>query len=216
MWKIINLFLIASASTACFATVNTGVLSLDIEQSDVAVTAPVPTEKRIDNIDVYKLTPSAYLLYRGQMMSQFLYLKYSSDANFQLLMPYISKAAVINGIDAELIAAVITVESSCIHNAVSKVGAKGLMQLMPNTAKELDVKDPFDPEQNIIAGSKYLTLLLKEFDSPQLALAAYNAGAGKVKKYHGIPPYNETRNFVKKVMDRYLSFKKHGIGKVAK
>lgn len=216
MWKIINLFLVASASTACFATVNTGVLSLDIEQSDVAVTAPVPTEKRIDNIDVYKLTPSAYLLYRGQMMSKFLYLKFNDNLDLKLLMPYINKAASINSIDAELIAAVITVESSCVRNAVSKAGAKGLMQLMPDTAKELDVKDPFDPEQNIIAGSKYLSTLLKEFDSPKLALAAYNAGPGTVKKYQSIPPYNETRNFVKKVLDRYLSFKKHGIGKVIK
>ncbi|MGN0915540.1 MAG: lytic transglycosylase domain-containing protein [Succinivibrio sp.] len=214
MWKTVNLLLAASAATGCFAAVNTGVMTLEVEQSEVLVTNQIPTENRIDSIDVYKLAPSSYLLYKGQMMSQFLYLKYSDNKGLRLLLPFISKAASKNGVEAELIAAVITVESSCIHNAVSKSGAKGLMQLMPDTAKELEVKDPFDPEQNILAGSKYLGRLLREFDTLQLALAAYNAGPAVVKRYQGIPPYTETKNFVKRVMDRYLTFREQGIAKV--
>ncbi|MDP4104464.1 MAG: lytic transglycosylase domain-containing protein [Bacillota bacterium] len=116
----------------------------------------------------------------------------------------INQAAQQNSIPAKLIKAVIQQESSFNTNAVSKTGAAGLMQLMPGTAKSLGVSDVFDPGQNVLAGSKYLKQLLDKYDGKiELALAAYNAGPANVDKYGGIPPFEETTNYVRKVSDLY-------------
>ena len=105
-------------------------------------------------------------------------------------------------IDNSLIRAIIKVESDFNPKAVSPAGAQGLMQLMPNTANLMNVKDTFDSEDNIMGGTKYLSYLLEKFDNDiKLALAAYNAGETAVKKYNGIPNYPETINYVKKVLD---------------
>jgi soluble lytic murein transglycosylase-like protein len=103
------------------------------------------------------------------------------------------------GISPKLLAAVAKVESGYDPHAVSKVGARGLMQLMPSTAKGLGVHNAFDPEQAIFGGAKLLAHNLREFKSLPLALAAYNAGGGAVHKYGGIPPYSETQAYVPKV-----------------
>ncbi|MBU2663105.1 transglycosylase SLT domain-containing protein [Actinoplanes bogorensis] len=103
------------------------------------------------------------------------------------------------GVSPKLLAAVAKVESGYNPQAVSKVGAQGLMQLMPSTAKGLGVKDSFDPEQAINGGAKLLSRNLREFKSLPLALAAYNAGGGAVHKYGGIPPFSETQAYVPKV-----------------
>lgn len=102
---------------------------------------------------------------------------------------------------AELVAAIIKVESDFNPRAVSSKGARGLMQLMPATAKDLQVRNCFSVEQNIDGGCRYLRYLLDEFDGElRMALAAYNAGPGAVKKYQGIPPYSETRHYLNKVL----------------
>jgi soluble lytic murein transglycosylase-like protein len=108
------------------------------------------------------------------------------------------------GVDPRFIHAVIKQESSYNPKAVSGVGAEGLMQMMPGTAKRFGLKDPFDATANVEAGTKYLKFLLKRFNGDvSLALAGYNAGEGSVDKYKGIPPYGETQNYVKKIVATY-------------
>lgn len=103
-------------------------------------------------------------------------------------------------VPVSLLKAVAQAESDFDVNAVSSCGASGIMQLMPETAKGLGVEDVFDPEQNITGGAKMLAYLLVDYDGDTtLALAAYNAGSGAVAKYGGVPPYEETRNYIKRI-----------------
>ena len=105
------------------------------------------------------------------------------------------------GVPVNLLKAVAKAESDFQADSVSSCGAQGIMQLMPSTAASLGVQDSFDPEQNVMGGAKYLGQLLTSFGGDaKLAVAAYNAGGGAVRKYGGIPPYKETQNYVKKVL----------------
>jgi soluble lytic murein transglycosylase-like protein len=112
----------------------------------------------------------------------------------------IEEAAARHGVNPHLVRAVVQAESAFNPIAVSRVGAQGLMQLMPDTATRLGVTDSLDPRQNVFGGAKYLSQLLTRFDgNVALALAGYNAGPAKVARYHGIPPYGETRGYVTKI-----------------
>jgi len=110
-------------------------------------------------------------------------------------------------VDCALIKAIIKAESDFDHRALSKKGAQGLMQLMPDTADKMEVEDPFDPKENILAGTRYFSLLLKKFKNDKtLALAAYNAGPEEVESRNGVPPFPETKKYVKKVLTYYRTF----------
>lgn len=109
-----------------------------------------------------------------------------------------------HNIDEDLLASVVRAESGGQVKAVSRTGARGLMQLMPDTANAMGVDDAFKPDQNIAGGTAYLDALLTRYhDNLALALAAYNAGPGAVDKYHGIPPYRETREYVARVIREF-------------
>jgi len=123
----------------------------------------------------------------------------------------IHKAAEQFGVEAHLIKAIIMAESAFDPNAISESGAQGLMQLMPTTAKDMRVYDPFDPEENILGGTQYLSLLLKKFkQDKRRAVAAYNAGPKIVAEHDSVPPIAQTKRFVERVMKYYMEFRKGG------
>jgi soluble lytic murein transglycosylase-like protein len=128
---------------------------------------------------------------------------------FRKNVPYgaiIYREAVRNDLPPELVAAMVHTESDFRPTLISHKSAQGLMQIVPETAKILGVADPFNPEQNIAAGTKYFRYLLDRFDDKAIALAAYNAGEGKVERCRCIPPFQETRDYIARVnrrTDRY-------------
>ena len=120
------------------------------------------------------------------------------------LNEYFKQAAETYGVDVNLLKCIAYAESNFRPNATSGSGAMGVMQLMPKTAEGLGVLDAYDAEQNIMGGAKYISIQLERFNGDvELALAAYNAGPGNVQKYGGIPPFEETQNYVKKIMNIY-------------
>jgi len=122
---------------------------------------------------------------------------------------YIDEAASLHGVDFPLLKAVIRAESAFDPKAVSKKGALGLMQIMPENLKAFRVHDPFDPWQNIMGGTRYLKFLIQRFNGQvPLALAAYNAGPRTVETHRGIPPIPETEEYVKRVMKFFYLYKK--------
>ncbi len=130
------------------------------------------------------------------------------EARANRYMPKVKILAQSQQLDPRLVKAIITVESCFDARAVSRAGARGLMQLMPSTARQYDVNNRFDPNQNLKAGTEHFRDLMDLYkNNLQLSLAAYNAGAHNVKKYNGIPPFRETQNYVKKVLKYFNRYK---------
>lgn len=120
----------------------------------------------------------------------------------------IEEAASLYQLPQEFIRAVMRVESNFNPDVVSRAGAMGLMQLMPKTALSMGVADPFEPRQNILGGARYLRILANRFKGDLiLTVAAYNAGEGAVERYNGIPPYQETQRYVRRVLKHYYSYR---------
>ncbi|MBE7707695.1 MAG: lytic transglycosylase domain-containing protein [Cyanobacteria bacterium SIG27] len=150
------------------------------------------------NLDTKKITPMPF----GSLTK--LDTKPTSKSK-EAILGYIKDASEKYGVEEKLIQAVVKQESGYNPDAISHVGAQGLMQLMPATAKDLGVKDAFNPKENIDGGVKYLRKMLDKYHGNKiLALAAYNAGPGAVDKYDGVPPYKETQNYVKSILAQYL------------
>ncbi|WP_066294888.1 lytic transglycosylase domain-containing protein [Bacillus sp. FJAT-29937] len=142
----------------------------------------------------------------GQSLPPFMLTKLSGSGTETAFDEIIEKASELYRIPAKLLRSVIKQESNYNQYAISHSGASGLMQLMPETAKSLGVKNVFDPQENVFGGAKYLRQMLNKYDENiELALAAYNAGPGNVDKHGGIPPFKETMNYVRKIKSAFLS-----------
>lgn len=130
------------------------------------------------------------------------------DSRYRRFDSHINEAAALYQLPVHFVRAVIKVESNFNPTVVSHVGAMGLMQLMPRTAQSMGVRDPFDPRQNILGGTRYLRILANLFGGDLvLTVAAYNAGQGAVMRYRGVPPYDETRRYVRRVLTHYYAFR---------
>lgn len=134
----------------------------------------------------------------------------ATDATRSRFEDLIASSAARWHVDKALVKAIVANESAFMPGATSPTGAQGLMQLEPGTAAALGVTDPYDPEQNVNGGTRYIRALLDRFGGDATrALAAYNAGPGAVEKYGGVPPYAETRAYVERVLESYRRYKVH-------
>lgn len=173
----------------------TGSLFKEIFQGCVSKTLPMAEYSQTEKTEVAPLLPPAKSVRHFSIKTD----TAGTPSDYD---PIILRASKTYDLPVQLIKAVIRRESNFNPNAVSRSGASGLMQLMPNTAADLGVKNIFDPEENIFGGCKYLRQMLDKYNGNlELALAAYNAGPGNVDKYGGIPPVKETREYVRKIMN---------------
>jgi len=174
-----------------------------------------------DNLlaEIYSYTDENGVLHFSNAPTSYRYRYFGPEASMHASIYYpitrinayddiIREASLHHGMQFELIKALIHAESNFNPNAISQSGAIGLMQIMPDNLNAFGIRDPFDPRDNIMGGTRYLKQLMKKYDSDlSLSLAAYNAGPGAVDKYQDIPPFPETENYVEKVLTYYSLYK---------
>ncbi|TCM67238.1 transglycosylase-like protein with SLT domain [Acinetobacter calcoaceticus] len=212
LFKILNLTLLGCSSLSASLWVNAG--QMYVYQDKDGGTLLTNRKNNDQSLKAIKITyyPDSNIHSYSNWGSNEAAVPVSHSKNKNAYDHYIHQASQSHGVSAGLIKAVMHTESGFNANARSPVGAQGLMQLMPATAKRFKVSNAFDPQQNIFAGAKYLAWLLKRFNgNTQLALAAYNAGEGNVAKYGGIPPFKETQDYVRRVTSRYNNLYAHGV-----
>lgn len=189
-----------------FAVVKAKVLNLEERQSGVRLQQDYADEADESKISDFMIDSSSKALMVN--LSE-------TEKAAKIYYPIILKASRKHKVDPHLIKAIIVAESGFNPKAVSRVGARGLMQIMPRTARSLGLRDSFNPEKNIEAGVRHFKRLLIRFKgNERLALAAYNAGSRKVQEHGGIPPTGETIHFVKKVSRLHKEFKKNDMAQV--
>jgi len=185
------------------SAMNLSAVTEGVEQLRVVQNAAVPHTAARLPIFTTPAVREQFLVPETQVRSMTLDL--FKEAYFREHVPYgaiIFREARRNDLPPELVAAMVHTESDFRPRLVSNKSAQGLMQIVPDTARILGIRDPFDPEQNIAAGTKYFRYLLNRFDNETMALAAYNAGEGNVERFGGIPPFAETRDYIAKVNRR--------------
>jgi hypothetical protein len=179
-----------------------------VDKTGVLHFTNVPTSAASSQVTLPPLTEANFRKYFPHSGGGSSFLSTCNLKNQNLFDPHIRLTSQRYGLDCNLIKAMIRAESGFDPNAISPKGAMGLMQLMPGTARDLSVYNPFDPMQNIDGGARYIRFLLDRFNNNlHFALAAYNAGPESVSKHKGIPPYDETQVYVRRVMDFYNRYR---------
>jgi soluble lytic murein transglycosylase-like protein len=206
--RILRILVLSATAVSAWVQISLAgvILSEEVSVSEKNILDPIGNNHQeflIDSMDVHTLSPSArFLALPRPMITHELAMALKAgkvsppDSEWQKI---IRRAAETYRLPESLIAAVIQTESDFQAQAVSVKGAQGAMQIMPETQEELGLCDPFDPEANVMAGCAYLRRQLDRFGSIRLALAAYNAGPGNVIKYSGVPPFSETREYLKRI-----------------
>jgi soluble lytic murein transglycosylase-like protein len=185
------------------AAMNLNAVSTGVQQLRVVQNAAVP--KSVSPLPIFTTPAVREQFLETENAARTLTIDVFKEAYFREHVPYgaiIFREARRNDLPPELVAAMVHTESDFRPRLVSSKSAQGLMQIVPDTARILGIRDPFDPEQNIAAGTKYFRYLLNRFDNETMALAAYNAGEGNVERFGGIPPFAETRDYIAKVNRR--------------
>lgn len=196
----------AATASANSANANTNINTNAAGTTTNTYNAGVPADNASDSTNTSADSASASAVDSTTPASN---TNYSNDGSLKCsaeLEAYFEEASKTYGVDIKLLKAIAKQESNFNANATSKSGAMGIMQLMPFTAKELGIDDAYDAKSNIMGGAKLIAKLLDKYDGNKtLALAAYNAGSSNVDKYGGVPPFNETQNYVRKVLSYYNS-----------
>jgi soluble lytic murein transglycosylase-like protein len=185
------------------AAMNLNVVGLP--KAEVQIAANAPAEPKPSPLPIFTTASIREQFLAPEPVRTSLTLDLFKEAYFRDHVPYgdiIFREARKNDLPPELVAAMVHTESDFRPKLVSHKSAQGLMQIVPATARILGIRDPFDPQQNIAAGTKYFRYLLNRFDNESVALAAYNAGEGNVERFGGVPPFTETKEYIAKVNRR--------------